>query len=235
MISKRIIFISSFILVLGLGCFAQESSQPVGSPQSKISYSKEQEYLFDIFNTRRSVRQFKTTPIPQEHILKILDIAHLAPTSGNQQPWKFLVVQDRAKLDELQTASVSFTLQKYQERKNLDAKETDKLKSDLAKNLGGYLAAPVFVVVLTDSNSKYPDYNVKDGSLAAGNLMIAARALGYGSVFCTDAFPFDVIRTVFKIPARYEIICSIPIGIPESWPPKPPKKSLDELVVFEKF
>jgi nitroreductase len=200
-----------------------------------MRFSKEQEYLFDIFNTRRSVRKFKSTPIPQEHILKILDIARLAPTSGNQQPWKFLVVQDRAKLSQLQTATVSFILQKYQERKSLDVKETEKLKDDLSKNLGGYLTAPVFVVVLTDSHSKYPDYNIKDGSLAAGYMMIGARALGYGSVFCTDSFPFNVIRDVFKIPAQYEIICSVPIGIPESWPPRPPKKSLEEMVVFEKF
>jgi len=110
-----------------------------------------------------------------------------------------------------------------------------KLKDDLAKNLGGYLAAPVFIVVLTDSNSKYPAYNIKDGSLAAGNLMIAARALGYGSVFCTDAFPFDILREVLMIPAQYEIICSIPIGIPESWPPRPPKKALEEVLMFEKF
>jgi nitroreductase len=235
MISRRGVFMCSLIFVLGLSCFAEESSQPVASSQSKISYSKEQEYLFDIFSARRSVRQFKSIPIPQEHILKIMDIARLAPTSGNQQPWKFLVVQDRTKLSQLQAASISFILQKYLERKTLDAKETAKIKGDLTRNLEGYLAAPVFVVILTDSNSKYPDYNVKDGSLAAGYMMIAARALGYGSVFCTDSFPFDVIRDVFKIPARYEIICSIPIGIPESWPPKPPKKSLDEMVVFEKF
>ena len=235
MFCRRTIFILVVTYVLGLGGLAQEKNQPASGTQSKMNYSKEQEYLFDIFKTRRSVRHFQSTPIPKEHILKILEIAHSAPTSGNQQPWKFLVIQDRTKLDRLLKACVSGTLQKYQEQKSLDPEEALKLKDDLARNLGGYLAAPVFIVVLTDSNSKYPAYNIKDGSLAAGNLMIAARALGYGSVFCTDAFPFDILREVLMIPAQYEIMCSIPIGIPESWPPRPPKKSLEEVLVFEKF
>jgi nitroreductase len=235
MFIKPSVFIMAFVVALGSSGFGQERAQPVPGAKSSISYTKEQEYLFDVFRTRRSVRRFRPSPIPREHILKILDIAHLAPTAGNEQPWKFLVIQDRTKLDQLETACVSFVLQEYQERRPLADTEVGKIKKDLIKNLEGYLAAPVFIVVLTDSNSRYPAYNVKDGSLAAGYLMIAARALGYGSVFCTDTFPFNVVKEVFHIPARYDVICCIPIGVPEAWPPRPAKKSLDEVIVLEKF
>jgi nitroreductase len=65
--------------------------------------------------------------------------------------------------------------------------------------------------------------------------MIAARSLGYGSVFCTDSFPFDAVKKVFNIPNKYEVICTIPVGVPVKWPESKPKKSLDEVVVYEQF
>ena len=55
--------------------------------------------VFDVIHKRRSVREYQPTPVPEEHIRKILDAARMAPTSGNQQPWKFLVIRDRKKLN----------------------------------------------------------------------------------------------------------------------------------------
>jgi nicotinate-nucleotide--dimethylbenzimidazole phosphoribosyltransferase len=212
---------------------AREQELPGSEKEAGPGYTHEQEYLFRIFETRRSVRDFKSTPIPDEHILKILDIAHTAPTSGNQQPWKFLVIRDREKLGRLKEESVSFILGKMGQRRELSAEDLEEKRGSLRNVLDKYLSAPVYIVVLVDSNSQYPDYNRYDGSLAAGYLFIAARALGYGTVFCTDTFPFDVVKRVFEVPDHYEVICSTPVGIPVSWPEPPPKKHLDELVVFE--
>lgn len=203
--------------------------------QAGPGFTHEQEYVFQIFKNRRSVRDFKPTQVPHEHILKILDIARTAPTSGNQQPWKFLVVQDRDKLVRLREESLSFILSKMQQRKELSAEDLEVRRESLGNVLDKYLSAPVYIVVLVDSNSQYSDYNRYDGSLAAGYLFIAARALGYGTVFCTDTFPYEVVRRVFEVPDHYEVICSTPVGVPVDWPEPPPKKALDELVVFEAF
>ena len=214
---------------------AHEQESPGSATESGPGYTHEQEYLFQVFKTRRCVRDFRPTPIPDEHILKILDIARTVPTSGNQQPWKFLVIQDRQKLDRLKEESMSFILGKMGQRKQLNAEDLEEKRESLRNVLDKYLSAPVYVVVLVDSDSQYPNYNRYDGSLAAGYLFIAARALGYGTVFCTDTFPFDVVERVFEVPDHYEVICSTPVGIPVDWPEPPPKKHLDELVVFEAF
>jgi len=76
---------------------------------------------------------------------------------------------------------------------------------------------------------------MKDGALAAGYLMLAARALGYGTVFCTDSIPEKLTKKIFDIPDHFTRICITPVGVPESWPESPLKKSLDELVVYEMF
>jgi len=211
-----------------------DQSQTV-SVTSPATYTSEQEYLFDIFKKRRSVRKFKSTPVPQEHIEKILDTARTAPTSGNQQPWKFLVVQDREKIDRLLEECVSSAVERAKEREGFDPSEEDSLRNQYQERIGNYLSAPVYVVVLVDKNSRYPSYNVYDGSLAAGYLMIAARALGYGTVFITDALPVDLVKKVFAVPDNFVQICITPIGIPESWPDSPEKKPLHEFAVYEQL
>jgi nitroreductase len=202
---------------------------------SPAVYTPEQQYLFDIFKNRRSVRKFKSNPIPQEHIEKILDIARSAPTSGNQQPWKFLVVQDREKIDRLLDECVESALDRARQREGFDPNKEESLREQYMERIGNYLSAPVYVVVLVDKNSRYPSYNIYDGSLAAGYLMIAARALGYGTVFITDALPVGLVKEVFAIPDNFVRICITPIGIPESWPDPPTKKPLHEFAVYEKL
>ena len=194
--------------------------------------------IFDVIKKRRSVRSFKSTPVPEEHITKILDSARLAPTGGNAQQWKFLVIQDRKKLSELQEECISRTLERYKKREDFDPNTLDTRREKAKTYYENYLSAPVYIIVLVD-NSKGPKYtnrySMKDGSLAAGYLMLAARALGYGTVFCTDSISEELTQKIFNIPEHYTRICITPVGVPESWPESPPKKSLDELVVYEKF
>ncbi|MCP4723478.1 MAG: DUF3471 domain-containing protein [bacterium] len=201
----------------------------------KAEYSANQEFLFDMFKNRRSVRKFKQEPVPDEHIMKILDIARTAPTSGNQQPWKFLVITDREKLDQLRDEAVNRSIEAAKRRPNFDESRLEALKTRLTENYGNYLSAPVYIVVLTDKNSRYPAYNKWDGPLAAGYLMIAARSLGYGTVFITDSFPEELTSEVFGIPDNFERVCFTPIGVPEEWPVSRAKKRLSEFVVFDQL
>jgi len=200
-----------------------------------IEYDVNQAYLLNVIKNRRTVRKFKPTPVPEEHIMKILDAARFAPTAGNQQPWKFLVVRDRERLNRLKNEALLWYVESYEKRKKPADEEINSIKEKLGKILDNVLSAPVYIAVLVDSKAKYPDYVIYDGTLAVGNLMIAARALGYGTGFFTTFFPEDKMKKFFKIPDRYRLICFTPVGVPEKWPDTPPKKDLKEMVVFESF
>ena len=191
-----------------------------------------QEYVFDIFDSRRSIRGYKPNDIPDEHIRRIIEAAGKAPTAGNQQPWKFLVIKDRNRIRKLMDLQIESELKNRKVKRDQDI---DQVRNTIRETLNKYLSAPLFITVLTDNNSKYPSYNIKDGSIAAGYILIAARALGYGSVFTTDSFSPDNIREAFEIPEYYSQICFIPIGIPIEWPDPPPKKTLAEIMVWENF
>ena len=201
----------------------------------EIRYTSDQTYIFNIMKNRRTVRKFKSTPVPEEHILKILDAARFAPTAGNQQPWKFLVTQNRKKLDELQKEALLWYLDEYKKRRKPTQEELSQSSDALKKILENVLSAPVYVAVLVDSKAKHPNYILYDGTLAAGYLMIAARALGYGTGFFTTFFPEEKMRKFFNIPEQYKLICFTPIGVPDKWPETPPKRKLEEMVIFESF
>ena len=191
----------------------------------------ESEFLA-LFAKRQSVRQYKPDPVPDEHLRLILDAARRAPTSGNQQPWKFLVVRDRARIERLRTRCLDLA---ETHSGDASAEERAHRREMREKAMAGYFSAPVYVVVLTDSQSTYPTYNHWDGPLAAGYLMLAARALGYGTVFITDSIPEAVTKEAFEIPDRYQRVCITPLGVPDGWPEPKLKKKLEDLVAWEKL
>jgi len=194
-----------------------------------------QKYLFNVIKNRRTVRKFKSTPVPKDHILKILDAARFAPTAGNQQPWKFLVIQDREKLELLQKEALLWYLDEYKISRKPTQEELSQARDTLKEILDNVLSAPVYIAVLVNSKAKYPNYILYDGTLAAGYLMIAARALGYGTGFFTSFFPEEKMKKFFNIPEQYKLICFTPVGVPDKWPETPPKKKLGEIVIFESF
>jgi len=187
--------------------------------------------IWDVFPKRRAVRNFKPYVVPEKDILKILDAARSAPTSGNQQPWKFLVIRDKGKIDQLKEACIKDALEKFYKPSQTQTKE--QFEEKLRSMMHGYFTATVYIIVLTDNNSKYPTYNHWDGPLAAGYLMLAARALGYGTVHVTDSIPDSVTKDVFNIPDHYTRVCITPVGVPAEWPESPPKKDLKEFIAYE--
>ncbi len=200
-----------------------------------VLYTQSQQEALQNFLQRRTVRRFRADPVPRKHLEAILETARHAPTAGNQQPWKFLVVDDRRRLDELKEAALDGYLARYRRSPRAAGTDTSEVRRRVRQALEGALSAPVYVAVLADRECPYPDYAVQDATLAAGNLMNAARVLGYGTGFFTTYFPDEVMRPLFGIPERYTVVCFTPIGVPEEWPDAPPKKSLEELVVYGRF
>ncbi len=55
----------------------------------------------EVIKTRRSIRKYKGTPVPQESLMKILEAARIAPSAGHRQPWHFVVVEDKETIEKL--------------------------------------------------------------------------------------------------------------------------------------
>ncbi|MEJ2544071.1 MAG: nitroreductase family protein [Calditrichaceae bacterium] len=191
--------------------------------------------ILDAIMNRRSVRHYKSTPVPDEHIHLILDAARMAPCAGNQQPWKFVVVTDTAIIQKLKKACIAKSIAGMKVREKTNAEELKEKEAQIMDYYTKTFSAPMYVAVLVDKEAKYPTYLHWDGPLAAENLFIAARALGYGTVHYTDTVPESVSKEVLNIPDRYERVCFTPIGVPIEWPDAPPKKDYASFIVENTF
>lgn len=231
---KTLFFVICLIISSLLSAQMKPQFADSKTTDAKVSKAIPESDIWEVFMKRRSVRQFRQDSIPEKDILNIIDAARMAPTSGNQQPWKFLVIRDKNKINRMKEACVKISLDRFDKSSN-NSETRDQFVKRVAGRLDGYFSAPVYIVVLTDNKSTYPDYNHFDGPLAAGYLMLAARAMGYGTVFITDVIPEIVTKEVLQIPDRYTRVCITPLGVPEEWPSTPEKKKLEEMISFEKL
>lgn len=150
--------------------------------------------LLEAIKTRRSVRQFQDRPVAEEHIQTIIAAAMMAPSAGNQQPWHFIIIRDRAKLDAIP-----------------DFHPYSKM----------VLQAPVALLICGDPAGKpWPDFWVQDCSAAAQNSLLAARDLGLGTVWA-GIYPVPDrmagFRSLLAIPEHILPFALIPVG----WPSGP--------------
>jgi len=189
--------------------------------------------VLQVIRRRRTVREFQAVPIPSSHITKILEAACQAPTAGNQQPWRFLIVQSKRRLFQLRKLAGDWYIRRYAEAHRPGLEELHKIRRSVDDMLKRAFSAPLFIAILADTKAKYKDYVMQDACLAAANLMIAACALGYGTAFYTTLFPDLEMRRLFNIPDRYRLVCFTPVGVPKRWPKQPPKKKLNELILHK--
>ncbi len=192
------------------------------------SESRHEMTFFEVVQKRVSVRNYKHDPIPPQHLEQILEAARQAPNAGNQQSWRFLVIQDKNKLKDFRDFAWR-SRKKWLLDNDYETDSDEGMKAHYEKLLG----APLHIIVLVDTAVNYRGYAEQDGALAAENIMLAARALGYGSVMITGSVSADTVRKFFKVPKRYSINCLIPIGVPDSWPDKRERRPLSEVVFYE--
>ena len=113
--------------------------------------------VLDAISTRRSVRKYKLDPIPDEDLEKILTSAQIAPSAGNKQPWRFVVVSDP---------------------------ETKKKLGKMARNQTWISDAGIIIAALAmdkDSPEIYERWVEKDVMIAVEHIVLAAWSLGYGT------------------------------------------------------
>jgi len=184
--------------------------------------------VFEAIQTRRSVREFSADKIPKEDIEKILNMGRFAPTAGNIQPWKFLLLKNTERKEKFKLnleESISHKINNLE----INDKEKEERKKNIKDALNKIFNAPLMILLFVDTNT-YPDLVIYDGALAAQNIMLAAHALGYGSSFQTSFFPERVVKDYFIIPDNFKFICALPIGKKVNIPDMPDKKPLETFI-----
>jgi len=160
---------------------------------------------------RKSIRGYQDKPIPEDKLLKVLEAARLAPSGGNRQQWKFVVVKDAEKRKQLSKA---------------------------ANGQAHVAGAPVVIagVATVPENMMMcgvPGYPV-DLAIAIDHMTLAAVDAGLGSCWI-GAFSQDESRKVMGIPDNYLIVCLLTLGFPADEGRPKTRKSLDEIVCYDTY
>lgn len=166
--------------------------------------------LGDAMFTQRSIRRFRPDPVPIADLHLVLEAAVRAPNGGNQQRGRFLVVDDRDAIRDFGALyREAWWAKRHDEgfRDHNDLPPRYQAAAGLADAMGD-VPCIVFALALPGGT---PDSVLP----AVQNLMLAARALGIGSVPTTlHATVMDRFHAMFDIPADVSFHFCVPLGYP---------------------
>ncbi len=175
----------------------------------------------EAIRNRRSVRAFTDQPVDPVMVQDLIEVANLAPSARNLQPWAFWTFMDAGYIQTL-----------GQEVKNwiFHVPPDEPFASPMRPVISSpeyqvFYGAPVLILVLSTSTN--PDAS-HACCLAAGNLMLAARSMGLGSAWvgiATEWFELQAIKQRLSIPQTYTAVVPLVIGYPEAWPTPPERRA----------
>lgn len=172
--------------------------------------------LLGKIQTRQSIRKFSSENIPESDLKEILKTGFSAPSAGNRQPWRVVVVKD------------------------------DKRKEQLGIAAGGQLfitKAPINLVICAvpnESAERYKErgatlYALQDTAALTQNILLASHSMGYATCWI-GAFNEAEVTKILSIPKEMRPVAIIPIGYSEGETPKVrTRRPFTEVIVEDKF
>lgn len=184
----------------------------------------------DLLKNRRSVRNYQETPVPEETICAIIQDSTLAPSSGNEQPWQFVIVSDKCFMEEISQDCKQALLQRIDKDPNDYAKKYKTLLSKPEYNI--FYNAPVLIYILGIKGLKNSEVNC---TLAASYFMFSAVSRGLGTCWISFAkFVRDnTIKKKLCLDPDLFIVAPIIIGYPKQIPAPPPRKEAKILILTD--
>ncbi|MGD2250103.1 MAG: nitroreductase family protein [Candidatus Methanofastidiosia archaeon] len=167
----------------------------------------------EAITSRRTVRAFKDTPVPDDVLVDILETAHWSPSPVNSQPWRFIVIKNKDTLKELMEQA------KY------------------GKHLADAPCAVAVVATPLESHHWYNEIeeNKYAGAIVASNMMLAAweKGIGTGWVSLERSKANDILG----LPENHTVVALLTMGYPEHIEPHAGKerKPVYSLIFAEKF
>ncbi|UCC59317.1 MAG: nitroreductase family protein [Dehalococcoidia bacterium] len=198
--------------------------------------------FFVTIRKRQSVRRFSDMPVAREDVLIMLEAATMAPSATNEQPWHFIVIQDR----ELKASmrDVVKTLLEAGMQETTDQPRRKRLEGMRTYSLH-FADAPVAIAVLARPwqgrrSSPYFDatsYNLAQQSvaMAVAQFLLAATALGYSSCFASAPAEFarQELEALIGAKPPWFLMGIISLGKAEKQPQRRvPRKSIEEVCTF---
>ena len=164
--------------------------------------------FMDLVKKRRSIRKYKPDKVPEKDIEYVLEAARQAPSWANRQCWRYIIVSDEAT------------------RKKITTREWTA-------------EAPIIIVGCADptkaGNKDGKPYYMLDMGISMEHLILAAAEKGLGTCWIGGQFDEKVVREALGVPESHRVVALTPLGYPDESPAAKERKSLAEMVTWEKW
>ena len=171
--------------------------------------------LLESIKNRRSIKKYLDLEVPKEKIGMVIDAGASAPSSGNIQNWRFVIVKDKGSRKRLADAALQ---QHWME------------------------TAPVHIVVcaVIDTAKQFSGmrgeklYSIQNCAGAIQNMLLMAHSLGIGSCW-VRSFDEEAVKRTVAIPENARPQAIITLGTPDEKPPEPSRIPITHIAFLEKY
>ncbi len=188
---------------------------PDERPKEKNPASDIKMSVFEAIATRRSIRKFTAQDVPMELLGVVIDAGRYAPSSGNIQNWRFILIKNP---------------------------ETKQKIAEICQQQLWIAEAPVLLVVCSETEKLKRFYgkrgemlfSVQNTSAAIQNMLLTIHGLGMASCWI-GAFDEDVLKRQLSIPDDVRVQAVLPIGFADEIVPAPTHYTMENVMYFEKY
>ena len=193
--------------------------------------------MYEAVRRRRSIRSFRTEGEVGEGVVgRLVEAASMAPSAGNSQPWRFIVVRDKVLLRRLAEVNTRFSRLAWEAFDSRTAKDIASRGGRWNKSYVAELSVVIVVCYEVGVKGIHDELMLASAWCAIENLLLAATAEGLGS--CPyNLFKGEetVVKELFEVPNNYRVACIVHIGHTSEMPKSPPRREAEKIVGYNKF
>jgi nitroreductase len=184
----------------------------------------------ELVKKRRSIHYFTDEEVSDDDLLQVLEAARWAPSAGNNQPWRFVIIRKPETIEKIWETTTGIEVP-ISSKKTITVTPQNFMKR-----------ASVVIVVCTDTqaykgkqNNIFADrFCIQDSAIATMNLLLAVTNRGLGACWI-GMYREDALSKVINLPSTIRPVAIVPIGYTQSKEQPRPRKPLNELIHHERY
>ena len=189
--------------------------------------------------SRRSIRQYEASSIPEAEVRELLRLAGKAPSAYNAQPWRFVVVQDEALKSQLSAAAYGqqqivrapATIVMYSDMQSALERMPESVHPDLPQDKRDAAVESFRGTFATQTVEERETWGVGQSNIALGYLLLLAESMGFATSPMLGFDP-EKVKSLLGLPAHVRIPALVSIGYPAEEGFRPHRLPSESLVDF---
>ncbi len=192
--------------------------------------------LLEGLATTRAIRRYTDDPVPDEHLTAILWHAGRAPSGSNRQPFRFLVLRDGPGAVAAKSLLGRAFRAGWNAKREADGYRPGAFAESMQRYVDRFEQVPVVVLVCLERYRAPSPYEGASVYPACQNLLLAARALGYGGALTMWHLGVEgELRELLGIPEQVALSACITLGVPEGRHGPVRRRPLADLVYDDRW